>query len=153
MRLPKFPIFVVFALVFLFFSSVWAQEKSEREIEVHKNLKLIVLAATPEVPADIASQFKDFLPILEAALKESTTDQSDECSMTLRVSPGVREVGAAKVKRATAHITAFRRNSKQEYVGNMILYSYINSGPLNKDETGQFLKKQILEPAECRKTE
>jgi hypothetical protein len=152
MRFRSVPLFI--ALAFLFFSwSVWAQEKADREVEIHKNIKLIVMTAAPEIPEDIVSQYKNFLPILEEALKENTADQSDECALTLRVTIGIKEVGSAKVQRAQARITAFRRNSKQEFYGSLILYSYINSGPVNKEETGQFLKKQILDPAECRKPE
>jgi len=142
------------ALAFLLFSwSVWAQEKVDREVEIHKNIKLIVLAAAPEIPEDILKQYHGFLPVLEEALKEATVDQSDECALTLRVAAGVKEIGSAKTKRPMARVTAFRRNSRQEYLGTFILYSYIAAGPVNKEETAQFLKKQILEPAECRKAE
>ncbi len=145
---------MVAALAFLFFSwSVGAQEKPDREVEVHRNVKLIIMAPGPDIPEAIGAQYRNFLPILEQVLKENTTDQSDECALTLRVSPGIREIGAAKVQRAQARVTAFRRNSKQEYLGNFILYSYVTSGPVNKEETAQFLKKQILDPAECRKAE
>jgi hypothetical protein len=145
---------VIVALASLSFSwSVWAQEKPEREIEIHKNVKLVLMAAGPDLPAAVSGEFKKFLPILEEALKEVTADQSDECALTLRVTAGFKEVGSAKVQRPQARFTAFRRNSRQEYVGSFILYSYINSGPVNKDETSQFLTKQILEPAACAKAE
>jgi hypothetical protein len=141
-------------LVLLLFSwSVWAQEKADREIEIHKNVKLIELGISPDIPENVTNQYRAFLPILEDSLKESTTTQPDECSLTIRVNAGLKEIGSAKTKRPLAKITAYRRNSKQEYVGQFILYSYINSGPVNKDETIQFLKKQILEPAECRKSD
>jgi len=152
MRLAKVP--MLLALAFLFCAwSVWAQESIDREVEIHKNIKLVMITPAAETPQDVLSQYKSFLPIFEEALKDSTADQSDDCALTLRVTASVKEVGAAKVKRPMARITAFRRNSKQEYVGSLILYSYVNSGPVNKEETGQFLKKQILEPAECRKAE
>jgi hypothetical protein len=139
-------------LALLFFSwNLSAQEKPDREVEIHKNVKLIELGVSPDIPEDLAKQYRGFLPILEASLKESTTDQPDECSLTLRVNAGFKEIGASKTKRPFARISAFRRNSKQEYVGQFILYSYANSGPVNKDETIQYLKKQILEPSECRK--
>ena len=142
------------ALAFLFCMwNVWAQENDAREVEIHKNIKLVVMAPAAETPQDVAAQYKSFLPIFEQALKESTVDQTDECALTLRVMASFKEVGAAKIKRPLARVTAFRRNSKQEYVGSFILYSYINSGPVSKEETGSFLKKQILEPAECRKPE
>ncbi len=152
MQFPNIRMLV--ALAFLLFSwSVWAQEKIDREVEIHKNVKLILLVASPEIPEDITKQYRGFLPILEDALKENTTDQSDECSLTFRVAAGIKEIGSAKVKRPMARVTAFRRNSKQEYLGSFILYSYITAGPVNKEETTLFLKKQILEPAECRKAE
>jgi hypothetical protein len=138
------------ALVFLTLT-LWAQDKVDREVEIHKNIKLVVLSPAAEVPADVAKEFQSFLPTLEASLKESTADQPDECLLTLRVSAGVKEIGAAKTKRPMARITAYRRNSKQEYLGNFILYSYLSAGPVNKEETSQFLKKQILEPAACGK--
>jgi hypothetical protein len=153
MRLAKVPMFL--ALAFLFCAwSVWAQDNIiDREVEIHKNIKLVMLTPAADTPQDMVTQYKTFLPIFEQALKEGTADQSDECALTLRITAGFKEVGAAKVKRPLARVTAFRRNSRQEYVGSFILYSYVTSGPVNKEETGQFLKKQILEPAECRKTE
>jgi hypothetical protein len=130
--------------------SIWAQDKIDREVEIHKNVKLVVLSAGPDIPEDMAKMFQGFLPVLEASLKEITTAQSDECSLTLRVSAAVKEIGAAKTKRPQAKVNAFRRNSRQEYQGTFLLYSYVNSGPVSKEETIQFLKKQILEPAECK---
>ncbi len=152
MRLAKGPMLLALAFLFCMWS-VWAQENDAREVEIHKNIKLVMMAPTGETPQEVATQYKSFLPVFEQALKESTVDQTDDCALTLRVTASFKEVGAAKVKRPRARVTAFRRNSRQEYVGSFILYSYINSGPVNKEETGQFLKKQILEPAECRKSE
>jgi hypothetical protein len=138
-------------LAFLFFSwSVRAQDKIDREVEIHKNVKLVVYSPGSDIPEDMAKMYQGFLPTLEASLKEITAAQSDECSLTLRVSAAVKEIGAAKTKRPQAKVTAFRRNSKQEYQGTFILYSYVNTGPVNKEETSTFLKKQILEPSECK---
>jgi hypothetical protein len=149
MQFPKVQLFL--AVAFLFFScNGSAQEKIDREVEIHRNIKLIEIAPSSDIPEDLAAQYRSFLPILEAALKESISAQSDECSLTIRVSSGIKEIGSAKVKRPMARVSAFRRNSKQEYLGNLILYSYVSAGPLNKEETMQFLKKQILDPAECK---
>jgi len=137
----------------LFLWNLGAQEKPDREVEIYRNVKLIIMSAGPDIPEAITTQYRNFLPILEEALKETTTAQSDECALTVRVSAGIREIGAAKTQRAQARITAFRRNSKQEYFGSFILYSYVTGGPVNKEETAQFIKKQILDPAECRKAE
>ncbi len=151
MRFRNVSVFIAFAFL-LFSCSSWAQDEVIREAAIHENVKLTALAPAKDIPEDIATQFRNFLPIFEDALKESTTDQSDECALNIRVIIAVKEVGAAKVKRAQARITAYRRNSKQEYVGNFILYSYLTSGPVNKEETKQFLQKQILEPAACQQT-
>jgi hypothetical protein len=152
MQFPKILISTT-AAVLLFSWTAWAQDKIDKEVEIHKNIKLVVFATAGDIPEDVVKQYQSFLPILEASLKEVTSDQSDDCSLTLRVAAAVKEVGSAKTKRPQAKISAFRRNSKQEYQGAFILYSYINSGPVNKEETNNFLKKQILEPAECRKAE
>jgi hypothetical protein len=131
--------------------SVDAQENTDREVDIHKNVKLQISAASPEIPAGFATQYLAFLPMLESVLKETITNQTDECSLTIKVSPIVREIGSVnKIKRAAAKITAFRKNAKQEFFGNLLLYSVVNSGPVTKDETQQFLKRQILDPNECK---
>jgi hypothetical protein len=149
MRFLKSPI-VIFSIVLCCSLSVWAQE-ADREVEIHKNVKLIISAATPDIPAGIASQYLAFLPSLESTLKEIVPAQSDDCAMTLKVMPVIKEIGAAKTKRAAARVTAYRKSSRQEFFGNLILYSYVNSAPVNKEEIQDFLQKQILQPAECRK--
>ena len=69
--------------------------------------------------------------------------------MLIRVEAGVREIGSAKTKRALAQVTGSCRNSTREYVGSMILHSYLTNGPVNEAEIEEFLRKQILEPMEC----
>ena len=149
MQFPKYLVSMVLAFP-LISGSAWTQEKPEREMEIHKNVKLIHMGVDSTIPEDIVKQYRGFLQILEESLKENTTAQTDECFLTLRVAAGIKEIGAAKTKRPKARLTAFRRNSRQEYVGDLILYSYVNAGPVNKDEVSLFLKRQILEPAECR---
>jgi hypothetical protein len=51
-----------------------------------------------------------------------------------------------KTKRAFVTVTAYRKNNRNEYVGSLLLHSYITGGNVNKDEIGQFLSKQILGP-------
>lgn len=141
---------ICLALPFLLFtSSIWAQDKIEREVTAHDNVKLIVMAPGPDIEESLQKVYREFLPIFEQALKENTTDQSDECSLTLRIVAGVKEIGSAKTKRPFARVSAYRKSSRQEFVANFILYSYISAGPVNKEETAQFLTKQILEPAQC----
>lgn len=140
------------ALLFLMIAwSVCAQENTDREVEIHKNAKLYISAAGPEIPAGITSQYLAFLPMLESVLKENVPNQTDECALTIRVSPMVKEVGSVnKIKRAAVKITAFRKNARQEFFSNLLLYSYVNSGAVSKEETQQFIKKQILDPTECK---
>jgi len=89
--------------------------------------------------------------MFEQALRESTADEADECALTIRLTLGIKEIGTAKTKRPIARVAAFRKGAKQEFVGTLILYSYITSGMVNVAETEQFLKKQILEPSTCTK--
>jgi hypothetical protein len=82
-------------------------------------------------------------------LRDNTADQADANVLIIRIEAGVREVGTAKTKRAQARVTGFIRNSRKEYFGDLILYSYATNGPVNKEETERFLVRQILEPLEC----
>jgi hypothetical protein len=138
------------ALTFLLFSwNVEAQNSSNVEIDIHENVTLIQTAISPDIPEDMVAEYQKFLPIFKEVLEENTSDETDACRLTIRIEAGFREIGSAKVKRAVARITAYRRNSKQEYVGSFILHSYLTDGLVNREETEQFLKIQILDPAKC----
>ena len=150
MQFPKVRMHMVMALL-VFSWSVWAQEKTDRDVEIHKNVKLLITSPAPSIPEDIANQYKSFLPVFEEALKQNIGEQTDECSITFRLSIDVKEIGSAKVKRPLARVTAYRRNSRQEYIGTLMLYNYATSGLVNREETELFLKKQILDPSECKK--
>jgi hypothetical protein len=152
MNISSIRTFIALAIL-LYSGYAWAQGKVEQEIEIHKNIKLVELEAESDLSQDFIKQYKEFLPRFEELLKKATADQSDECALTLRISAGVKAVGAAKINRPTAHVTAFRKNSKEEFVGVLILYSYASSGPLDENEMLQFLQKQILEPSECHTTQ
>jgi len=152
MQFPNIRMVTVPAILLLSWSAL-AQNKTDREITIQDNVKLAIMVAPPDLPEDMTEQFRLFLPILEEALKETTTDQSAACALTIRVTAGFKELGSAKVQRPLAVIAAFRRNSRQEYIGTFILHSYISDGLVNKEETAQFLKKQILARAACRSDE
>lgn len=151
MKFPNIRIFVVFALL-LFSSIVWAQDRIEREAVIHNNVKLIAMSPEPEIAESERNHYLQFLPLFEQVLKENTTSQSDECSLIIRVVPGVKEIGSKKTKRPLARVSAFRRNSRQEFVATFILYNYSSAGPVSKEDTTQFLTKQILEPSQCTDT-
>jgi hypothetical protein len=152
MQFPKVRTYLI--LGFLLISwSIWAQENTGREVQIHKNVKMIEMPTASDISPDISAQHRAFGPILEQALKKITADETDECALTIRVALGSKEIGSAKVKRPIARITSFRRGAKQEFVGTFVLYSYENSGMVNVEETAQFLKKQILDPAACIKSD
>jgi hypothetical protein len=148
MRLPIVPLFAVLASLSVC-ANIRAQENSDRETEIHRNIRLVELTAPSNIPINLAGQYQKFLPMFRDVLKENTKDQPEEKSLVINVTAGVKEVGAAKTQRAQARVTAFCRNSRKEYVGSFILHSYASNGPVNKEETEQFLRKQILEPMEC----
>jgi hypothetical protein len=148
MQFPKIRVFCTLS-VMLFSGMVWSQDKIEREATIQNNVRLVILAPTTDMPEGIQKQYHAFLPTFEQVLKETITAQSDECSLTLRIAPGLKEIGVLKVQRPLVRVTAFRRNSRQEYVATLLLYSYAASGPVTKEEISHFLLKQVLEPAEC----
>jgi hypothetical protein len=136
---------IVLALMLLV-GSLGAQEKVESEVDIHKNVILIEMAVPQSIPEDLRNKYQAFLPLFVEALKESTSDQASENALTIRIVPGVKEIGSAKTKRVFAKITAYRRNSRSEYVGSLLLHSYATGGAVNKEEIGEFLAKQILSP-------
>jgi hypothetical protein len=144
MKLNDAPIFL--ALMLLLSCTIGAQDKTAREVEVHTNVRLIEMAVPQEIPADLKAKYQQFLPLFEQALKESTSDQSSDNALTFRVVPGVKEVGSAKTKRAVARITAYRKSSKREFIGSLLLHSYATGDMVNKQEIDQFLRRQILAP-------
>ncbi len=77
MQFSSIRLHLVLALL-IFSISAWAQEKVDREAEIHKNVKLIMMAIPPDTPEDIAKQYRSFVPIFEDVLKQSIKDQSDD---------------------------------------------------------------------------
>ena len=132
-----------------FMEQGWTQGITDQETMIHKNVKLAEMAVSTDIPADIASQYRKVLPVFRKVLTQNTRDQPDAKRMLIRVAAGVREIGSAKTKRPLAKVTASCRNSTREYIGNMILYSYLTSGPVSEAEIEEFLRKQILNPMEC----
>jgi len=119
--------------------SIKAQDKVEREIDIHNNVRLIQMAVPQDMPEELKSRYQAFLPIFVETLKEKTSEQFSENALTFRVVPGIKEIGSAK-------ITAYRKNTKSEYIGSLLLHSYATGENVSKEEIGQFLAKQILDP-------
>ena len=78
------------------------------------------------------------------ALAEAQLQDAQREWERLQDGPDANDIVAAQ-----ARVTAFCRNSRKEYVGSFILHSYASNGPVSREETEQFLRKQILEPMEC----
>ncbi len=140
----------ILATVFLGFpGTVGAQATTTREIEIHKNVRLLVLPPLTSLPQTLEAKYQRFLPLLQEALAGLTSDESSECALTFRVAAGIKEVGSAKVKRVFARVSAYRRNSDQEYMARIYLHSYATGGPVTKKEITEFVKDQMLSTAKC----
>jgi hypothetical protein len=126
-----------------------AQGTATREIELHKNVRLVILKPLTNLPEKSEDEFQRFLPLLQEALTGLTSDENSECALTFRVAAGIKEVGSAKVKRVFARLSAYRRNSDQEYMARIYLHSYATGGPATKKEITEFVKEQVLGPAKC----
>jgi hypothetical protein len=127
-------------------AAVGAQQNAATEVQIHENVKLIEMAIPQDIPQEFREKYKSFLPLFEEALKENTSGQTADKAITFRIVPGIKEVGSTKTKRVIAKITAYRTRAKTEYVGNLLLHSYVTGGTVSKEEIGSFLAKQILSP-------
>jgi hypothetical protein len=126
-----------------------AQDKVESVIDTHNNVRLIEMAVPQDMHEELRSRYQVFLPMFIETLKEETSEQPPENALTIRIVPGIKEIGSAKIKRVVAKIIAYRRNTKSEYIGNILLHSYATGENVSKEEIGQFLVKQILTPLEA----
>jgi hypothetical protein len=77
--------FIGTTLLLLFFCSLAAQEKSAREIDIHKNVKLIEMAIPGNMPEDLQLKYKSFLPVFIETLEAATSEQSSENALTFRI--------------------------------------------------------------------
>jgi len=127
-----------------------AQGTKNREIELHKNVKLIEIPAPTDLPEELGWKYQHFLPILEDVLREITNEEPPECALTVRVAAGMKEIGTAKLKRVFARVTAFRQKSNWEFMASLYLHSFVTGETVSKEETRDFLQQRILSPAKCQ---
>jgi hypothetical protein len=127
-----------------------AQGAKNREIILHKNVRLIEIPVPPDLPEELVGKYQHFLPILEDVLRRITVEEPPECALTIRVAAGMKEIGTVKLKRVYASVTAFRQKSNREFMGNLYLHSFVSGETVSKEETREFLQKQILSPARCQ---
>jgi hypothetical protein len=139
------------ALCFLLLLPVYgikAQDKAGFETDIHSNVKLVTSAIPEDMPADFKAKYLVFLGQLKESIKGKTSERPATDALVFQVRPGIKEVGTAKTKRPMASVVAFKKSSKTEYRGDLILYSYTTGDNLSKDEIDKFLSKQILTPLE-----
>lgn len=151
----KYPATRIFAVILAtaVFGVPWnlrAQATQDREVEIQKNVKLIVTPVQAVMPQQLKQKFESFLPVLQEALKETTSAETPECALTVRVTAGSKEIGSAKVQRVFARFAAYRRNSGQEFVARLYLHNFITGGPVSKNEITDFLEERILSVAKCQ---
>jgi hypothetical protein len=140
------------ALIPVFALVLGAQDRpSKQDVDIHKNVKLTKVAAPADTPEEFVKEYKTFLPVFEDVVKSTTSDEPDDCALTIRVNLIVKEVGSKKIRRAIAQVAAARKNSKNEYISTLMLYSYTSEGPVSKDEVTQFFSQRVLGPAKCQK--
>ena len=144
MRNVRIPI--LFLLLSLPFWSVKAQEKAEREIDIHNNVRLLEMPIPKDLPEEYKAKYQVFLQQLKTALSENTSERAAASALIIQVCPGIREVGLNRTKRATASITAYKKDSKSEFHGDIFLHSFATGETVNKEEIEKFLKLQILNP-------
>jgi len=115
---------VLFMFLFLPFAVCNAQEKAEREVDIHSNVKLLEMPIPQDMPEELKVKYQIFVQRLKDALKETTSERTSASALTIQVCPGVKEIGAAKTKRALARVTGYKKDSKTEYFANIFLQSY-----------------------------
>ena len=142
MKIIRFSVLLMILSLPLF--NVEAQEKADNETDIHKNVKLLEMPIPPNMPEDFKAKYQIFLGQLKEVLKEKTGERSSESALTIQVRAGVKEVGSKKTKQPAARVTAFRRDSKVEWVSIMLLHSYATGEPINNEEIEKFLPLQIL---------
>jgi hypothetical protein len=137
---------ILFMLLLVPLLSVKAQEKADREIDIHTNVRLLEMPVPPDLPEDFKAKYQVFLQQLKTSLKENTSERISTSALTIEVRPGIREIGLNRTKRPMASITAFLKNSKSEFRGDLLLYSYATGDTVNKEEIDRFLTRNILAP-------
>lgn len=141
-----------FHKLLLFFSlliltcNLASPQKALRETTIHKNVKLIEMAMPQDMPEELKAKYQAIMPVFEEVLAANTTDQAPENEITFRITPDIKEIGAAKTKRIIVRVVAFRRNSTLEFVGNLLLHSYTTGENVTRKEIETCLKIHLLEP-------
>lgn len=146
----KHPFLSSLLLFFLPLFSAQAQEKDDNATDIHNNVKLLEMPMPPNMPEDFKAKYQVFLGRLKQALVEKTSERPSASALMIQVSPGIKEVGSARTKQPAVRISAFRKDSRSEYVASFLLHSYATGETINKDEIERFLTMQILNPIDSK---
>ena len=134
-------------LLLLPFCGIKAQEKGF-ETDIHSNVRLVTMPIPEDMPSDFKAKYLLFLQQLKDAIKAKTSERTAEDAFIFQVRPGIKEVGSTKTQRPMASIVAYRKDSKNEYQGDILLYSYATGENISREEIDKFLAKQIINPLE-----
>jgi len=123
-----------------------AQEKAEHETDIHSNVRLLEMPIPQDIPEGFRVKYQAFLQQLKEVIKENTSERAAASALIIQVRPEVKEIGLNKTKRAVANIMAFKKDSKNEFYGNIFLHNYATGEAVNKQEIEKVLVQQILNP-------
>lgn len=127
---------------------VMAQDKVGFEVDIRSNVRLVTMPIPEDMPQDFKTKYLLFLQQLKESIKAKTAEHTAADALVFQVRPGVKEIGAAKTKRPMASIVAYRKDSKSEFRGDILLYSYSTGENVSREEIDKFLAKQIITPME-----
>ncbi len=124
-----------------------AQQKGEGT-DIHSNVRLVEMPIPQDMPEEFKAKYQMFVQQLKDAIKEKTSERTPADAFVFQVRPGIREMGANKTQRPTASVIAYRKDSKSEFRGDILLHNFATGGNIGKEDIDRFLAKQILFPLE-----
>jgi hypothetical protein len=130
-------------LMLLPLGAIKAQEKGF-ETDIHSNVRLITMPIPDEMPPDFKAKYLMFLSQLKESIKAKTTERTPADALIFQVRPGIKEIGAAKTKRPMASIVAFKKDSRSEFRGDILLFNYATGENVSREDIDKFLAKQIM---------
>jgi hypothetical protein len=138
-----FRVTILFLLFLLPLCALKAQEKGF-EVDIHSNVRLITMPIPEDMPPDFKAKYLMFLGQLKESIKAKTGERTPTDALVFQVRPGIKEIGANKTKRPMASIVAFKKDSKSEFRGDILLFNYATGENVTKDDIDKFLAKQIM---------
>ena len=145
--LRSFRVTILFLLALLPLRAIKAQEKGF-ETDIHSNVRLVTMPIPEDLPQDFKAKYLMFLAQFKESIKAKTSERTPADALVFQVRPGIKEVGANKTKRPMASIVAFKKDSKSEFRGDILLFNYATGDSISREDIDKFLTKQIMSPME-----